>query len=52
MARRAAELRAATAEARMVAEADARQVAEARVAIVEAELARLRVQLDERSRSS
>ena len=46
VARRAAELRAATAEARMVAEADARQVAETRTAAVEAELARLRAQLD------
>ena len=46
VARRAAELRAATAEARMVAEADARQVAEARAADAEAELARLRAQLD------
>ena len=46
VARRAAELRAATAEARMAAEADARQVAETRTAAVEAELARLRAQLD------
>ena len=60
VARRAAELQAATAEARMAAEADARQVAEAqmvaeadarqvaetRVVAVEAELARLRAQLD------
>ncbi|MDE2992666.1 MAG: Uma2 family endonuclease [Chloroflexota bacterium] len=46
VARRAAELRAATAEARMATEADARQVAEARTATVEAELARIRAQLD------
>ena len=60
VARRAAELRAATAEARMVVEADARQVAEAQAAAetdarqvaetratdAEAELARLRAQLD------
>ena len=60
VARRAAELRAATAEARIVAEADARQVAEAqaaaeanarqlaeaRMAEAEAELARPRAQFD------
>ena len=60
VARRAAELRAATAEARMATEADGRrvaearaaaeanvrQLAEARTATVEAELARLRAQLD------
>ena len=57
--RRAAEARAAVeaaarqvAEAQVAAEAAARQVAEARVAIVEAELAQLRGQLDEHSRSS
>ena len=52
-ARRGAELRAATAEARVAVEAEARQVAEARMAaeaearqVAEAELARLRAQID------
>ena len=40
------------AEARATVEAAARQIAEDRVAIVEAELARLRAQLDERNRPS
>ena len=40
------------AEARAVVEAAARQAAEARMAAVEAELAQLRAQLDERSQSS
>ncbi len=59
VARRAAESRAAVeaaarqiAEDRVTAEAAARQIAEDRVAIVEAELARLRAQLDERSQPS
>ena len=51
-ARQVAEAARRAAESREAAEAAARQVAEARVAIVETELARLRAQLDERSRSS
>ena len=57
--RRAAEARATVeaaarqvAEAQVAAEAAARQAAEARTAAAETELARLRAQLDERSRSS
>ena len=59
VARRAAEARAAVeaaarqvAEGRIAAAAKARQAAEAQVAAVEAELARLRAQLDERNRPS